>query len=65
MPLVDIARQVAVEAINHAIVSQGKAQKIAEAEQELAFGDLLRLAEQYSWAVDTYKDAVVSAQKAL
>ena len=64
-PLVDIARQVAVKAINHAIVSQGKAQKIAEAEQELAFGDLLRIAEQYAWAVDTYKDTVVSAQKAL
>jgi len=64
-PLLDVARQLAVDAINHAIVAQGTADRIAEAEEALADGDWIRFAGAYAWAADQYKDAVVSAEKAL
>jgi Leucine-rich repeat (LRR) protein len=63
--LAGAARQIAADAIEQARASGGKAGKIAEAERELADGDALRSAGAFERAVDKYKDALVSAEKAI
>ncbi len=64
--LAGIARQLAVDALNQAIADpQSDPDKINEAEQELADGDALRALGAFTDAVDKYKDALVSAEKAL
>jgi len=63
--LAEAARQIAVDAIEKARDAGGKAGKIAEADEELADGDVLRSAGAFERGVDKYKDALVIAQRAM
>ena len=64
-PLAGSARVVATEAIAVAIAQNGKAQKIAKAQQALADGDTHRAAGEFKKAVREYKRAVTKAEGAL
>ncbi|MHA2332907.1 MAG: hypothetical protein ACXAEU_12870 [Candidatus Hodarchaeales archaeon] len=60
-----IARQIAMDTLQYAIESGGDPDLIEEAQQALAEGDDLRLAESFKDAVDKYKDALANAESAI
>jgi hypothetical protein len=63
--LVGVNRQLAVDALDEAFSQQADSAKIAEAEQELAEGDVLRAEALFGDAAAAYKDALAAAEGAL
>ncbi len=62
--LAEVARGIAVAVIDEAIARAGHAEKISEAQTELAEGDALRDLGDFRDAVDKYKDALKVAERA-
>ncbi len=62
--LAAIARAVALQAIEEAILQGGDPGDISDAQDSLAEGDALRAAGQYKDAVSKYKDALSKAESA-
>jgi hypothetical protein len=63
--LTNAARQLAADAIDQAIAAGADADKIAEAQQALAEGDVLRAEEAFKDATAKYKDALAQAEGAV
>ncbi len=63
--LTEIARVLAVEAIDEAIAQGGDAGEIGDAQQAVADGDTLRGSGAFKDAVNKYKDALAKAEGAL
>ncbi len=63
--LTEIARVLAVEAIDEAIAQGGDAGEIGDAQQAVAEGDTLRASGAFKDAVNQYKDALAKAEGAL
>jgi hypothetical protein len=62
--LAGIARDLAVAAIHDAVARGGDADRIDEAQTDLAEADTLRASGEFTDAVDKYKDALVKAESA-
>lgn len=60
--LAEIARRIAVDAINEAFVAGGNPDKIEDATANLADGDDKLAAQDYKGAVDKYQDAAKEAR---
>ena len=64
-PLTEIARSLAVDAIDQAIAVGGDQEKIDEAQLALDEGDALKASGDFKDAVNKYKDALAKAEGAL
>jgi probable HAF family extracellular repeat protein len=62
--VVQAARDMAVAAIDDARARNGRARRIADAEEHLADGDAERTRGDYNDAVDAYRDALIDAENA-
>ncbi|MEE9123543.1 MAG: hypothetical protein V3U14_03490 [candidate division NC10 bacterium] len=63
--LAEIARQIAVEALNEAIAQGGRPKKINDAQKALAKGDALRATGKFNKAVAKYREALKEAERSL
>jgi hypothetical protein len=63
--LVEIARQLAVDAINYAMNSGGDSSQINNAQQQLAQADALRASEGFTDAASQYRNALATGEDAV